>query len=200
MDPNTQTPTPNPYDFLNSTPSPAKRTFLGGGPKDRKLMSVLFVLGVIVLVFIAFSVFQNLTGKNYSTYITLAAKQTELVRIADIGATKARTSIAKNYAATIRQTTQSERAQTLAFLKKKNQKVTEKELTIKKDTATDKSLTAAEQTSTYDEKLINTINTLLLDYQKTVRSLPTTGLTTSEKKLITNLQTDANILVKAPTK
>ena len=200
MDPNKQAPAPNPYDFLNATQAQPKRNFLGGGPKDRKLMSVLFVLGVIVIVFIAFSVFQNLTGKNYATYVSLAAKQTEIARIADIGVTKARTNSAKNYAATIRQTSQSERAQTLAFLKKKNQKVTEKELAIQKNSATDKSLTTAEQTSTYDEKFISTINTLLIDYQKSVKSLPSTGLTASEKILVTNLKTDATVLANATTK
>ena len=172
----------------------------GGGPKDRKLISVVFVLVVIVLVVIAYSVFQNLTGKNYSSYLSLVAKQTELARIADIGANKARTGSVKNYAATIRAISQSEKAETIAFLKKKNQKITEKALLASKDTATDKSLALAEQTSNYDEKFISTINSLVLEYQKSVKSLPTTGLTKSEKKLVLDLQTDAKVIANLSTK
>jgi hypothetical protein len=185
----------NNYDFLNATPAKRRPMVFGGGNKT--IVSVLFVLGVLFLLTILFVVFQSLTKKDYSAYIKLTQKQAEIVRVSDLGAAKARSTSTKNYVQTIRTVTASEQVNTLAFLSKKGQKVGTKQLVLLKDSSTDKKLAAAEQTSAYDDTLLNTLNGLILDYQKSIKTTTGAPIGTSETTLANTLKNNAKAIVNS---
>ena len=95
---------------------------------------------------------------------------------------------------TIRTITASEQNQTLALLKVKGQKVTPKQLLLLKDSDTDKKLATAEQSSTYDDVLLATINQLVLEYEKTAKSATSSPVGNTEKALTATLATNAKVL------
>ena len=187
---------PNPYDYILNPPSNSSKP-AAFNPKNKLLFSVLFVVGVLVLVVIVISIFSALTKKDYSSYISLAGKQTEIVRVADLGLTKARSTDTKNYIATIRQTIQSEKNETVKFLVKNKRKVNEKQLLLARNSETDKALAAAENSSTYDETLIRTINQLVTSYQKSAKDATKSPSGPSEKALATRIRSDTAILSNA---
>ena len=203
MDPNQlppQQPMQNQYDYILNSQTPNKKPMAfgtGGGQKQRILVSVIFVVVVLLIVVVGFTVFQAATKKDYSTYKTALEQQTEIVRIAELGANKARTVSVKNYASSIKLITASEKADTASFLKSVNVKVDEKVLALKKDESNDKLLATAEQTNQYDEKLITLLNGLVVAYQKNIKSLPA-ATTKAEKALVQTLQNNAKVLTNAP--
>lgn len=154
----------------------------------------LFVLGVLTIFIVGFTVFNNLTQKNYDSVIDLAARQTEIVRIADLGLANARDPAVLTYVSTIRNVTLSEKVSTQAFLVKKKNKATTKQLLLKKDTSTDQALTTAEQNNTYDQTLLNKLNDLLASYQKAEKNITDYKDSKSETTLVLNLLANARVI------
>jgi hypothetical protein len=191
---NTQTPTPNPYDFLNAPTGPKRTLFGTGGPKNKVLVSVVFVLVVLLLVVIGFSFISSLGKKDYSAYNTLLKTQYELVRITELGTDKARTAEVRQFAATVQYTTITERDAVVTLLTKANQEVLVKQLAQGKDTTNDKALAAAEQANRYDEEVLKIMNTLLSSYYKQIKDVALSASTKSEKALVAQLQTNAKVV------
>ncbi len=208
MDPNQypQTPQPQPqqtpgqFDYILNAQAPKKASAFGGGggQKQKILMSIIFVVVILMVAVIGFSLFTSATKKDYGTYRTLLEKQTEIIRITDLGSTKARTVSVKNYTVSIKSVTASEKNDTAAFLKSAGVKIDEKSLAAKKDGNNDKALATAEQANQYDEKLIAIINTLVIDYQKDIKLLGSNVSTKTERALVTTLQNNAKVLANAP--
>ncbi len=205
MDPNAQypqyqppAPQGNPYDYILNSPQGKRRAFVPGG-KHKKLFSVLFVLFVLLIVVVVISLFNSLTSKDYSAYISLAQKQNEVARIAEIGATNGRSSYTKQYATTIKMTLTSEQSSTVSYLNKNGKKLGDKQLSASRNSDTDKKLTASEQTSTYDDTYNAILNSLVKDYYASVKSATSSPSGLSEKALATTLQNDYKILTSTST-
>ena len=186
----------NKYDYILNAPTNKKRLLIPGG-QNKTLAMVIFVVGFFFVLMILFVVFNSLTKKDYGAYIKLAQKQSEIIRVADIGVDKARSADSKYYVRTIREVTASEQADTLAYLKKSGNSVNAKQLVLLKDPATDKKLTTAEQTSTYDETLLSTINSLVIDYEKSAKSATASASGPTEKSLAATLNSNAKVLLNA---
>jgi len=203
MDPNQlppQQPVQNQYDYILNSQSTNKRPAAfgtGGGQKQRILVSIIFIVVVLIIVIVGFAVFQSATKKDYSGYKTALEQQTEIIRIADLGAAKARTASVKNYASSVKSITSSEKTDTAAFLKGASVKIDEKAIALKRDASNDKLLETAEQAKQYDEKLISILNGLVITYQKNTKTLPT-PTTKAEKALVTTLQNNAKVLANIP--
>ena len=197
MQPNGPAPPPpqqNPYDYLlNPAVAPKKSTAFGGG-KPNKLVMVLFVLGILVLVIVAYSVFSSLTKKSYTSVIDLAERQNEIVRISELGIAKAHDPATLIYVSTIRNVTYSERTATLAFLAKKNNALSPKQLVLKQDSSIDKALTTAEQDNTYDQTLLEKLNVLIASYQRAEKNVTDYSGSTSETALIKSLLANAKVI------
>lgn len=202
MDPQyAPTPPQNQFDFLNAQPAKQKKSFLSSNnPKQKMLISVLFVLAVLIIAIIAVVVFRSLTKKDYSVYKSLVTQQNEIVRIAAVGVTKARDTSVKNYAATIGAVTLTEKNDTLAFARKAGVKINDKDLEAAKDAANDKALATAETNNQYDQKLVELLNSLVIAYQKDIQSAATGVTTKSEKAVVVKLQNNAKIIANAPAK
>ena len=194
MVPNAQQQAPNNYDYLFAKPAPQKPFMGGRSSKNKTLLSVVFVVVMLLLVVIGFSVFGALTKKDYSTYKKLIDQQTEIIRIIDSGLTKARGTTAKNYTSTLRTTTQTEKNDTIAFLKTVGSKIDDKKLAGVKNAANDKVIADAQATSDFDERYVALVNKLIIEYQKTITSSVNAATTKAEKALVLVLQSNANIV------
>lgn len=205
MDPNQlppQQPVQNQFDYILNAPTPKKTPLAfgtGGNQKQRILVSIIFVVVVLIIVLVGFVIFRSVTKKDYTSYKSAVDQQTEIIRIADLGSTKARTASVKNYASSVRLITTSEKSETVSFLKNSGLKIDEKALALKKDGNNDTLLASAEQANQYDEKLVAILNGLVVTYQKNIKSLPA-ATTKSEKALATTLQNNAKVLANIPTK
>lgn len=200
MDPQyAPTPPQNQFDFLNAQPTSPKKPFLSAqNPKQKILISALFVLAVLIISVVVLIVFRSLTKKDYSAYKSLVNQQNEIVRIANLGTSKVRDASVKNYAATISAVTVTEKNDTLTFAKKVGVKFNEKELEAAKDANNDKILSAAETNNQYDQKLVEVLQTLITKYQKDIQSVAAKVTTKAEKTVVAKLQSNAKIIANAP--
>ncbi|NBU34115.1 hypothetical protein EB118_03830 [bacterium] len=196
MDPQQNLPLqPNQYDFLNSQPAKNKSPFSGGSQKQKTLIFILFLLFVTTVIVTALVVFRQITKKDYSLYKQLLQQQTEIIRIADAGTTKAKDISVKNYSATLATVTKSEKNDTLAYLNLANVKINTKILDATKDANNDKLLSSAEANNQYDAKLTELLNSLVSAYQKDINSASVSSASKTEKALVIKLQNNAKILV-----
>ncbi len=160
----------NPYDFLNETKKPRKPFKLGNaGKRERMLLVAGGGALLAIIIVIIFGTLAKSGGNATEDLITLAQQQTELVRVATIGTTKARGTAAQNLAVTTAATIQSDQTTTLALLQKSKIKVSSKQLLLGKNTKTDLLLTQAEQNNQFDEVFTSQITAQLTAYQKTIK-------------------------------
>lgn len=165
MQPQTPNSLPGGYDFLQ-TPAPQKSGFLTGNSKRKRMLIV--GIGVLLLVIIAsvmISVFQNANKPNTEQLLVVLQDQQEIIRIAEIGSSKAKGSDTLNYSTTVLQTVRSDQ-KSLQEALGKNFKVSSKILAAKQSKKTDEQLTAAEQTNRLDE----TVKEILEKHIKTYRT------------------------------
>lgn len=189
MQPNGLPPTPppynpntverNPYDFLNEPPA-AKRGLLSGttSKKQRTLVVVGGGLAILALITIILSVVFGGAPSNKEELLSLAQQQNELIRVADIGVSKARDAEAKDLAVSSKLTFISDQQPLLTALKAQKVKVSTKQLAATKNTKTDQQLTEAEQANNFDTVFIEILQSELSTYQKALKKAydnPATG-------------------------
>lgn len=172
----------NPYQFIVDTDHTKKKVRLpAGNSKQSRIFIVvggLFVLLIIGIVIA--SLISNAANAGKADLLKVAQKQAELVRVSKLGMDRAKGSSAQNLATTVNLSLQSDQATLLSSLRSAGVKVSAKELSLGKNPKTDIALTTAEQSNKFDEVFIETIQTQLVDYQ---RSLKTAYDKASSKKL-----------------
>lgn len=163
----------DPYDFINNPAQPAKKRLIpGGDSKKSKLITIGVGAVVLVLLALVAGVFISSRGSGVKNdYLTLVQQQAELIRISDIGTTKASQSEAKNLAITTKLTLSSQQTGLLKLAKKAGASTDAKSLALGKDTKTDTLLKTAEQTNQFDSALIKNLRTGLKKYQATLKKL-----------------------------
>lgn len=162
----------NPYQFIVDESHPKKGSLPNfGASKQSRLFIVLGgVLVLTILGIIIASILSSASNAGQNEIIKAAQKQTELVRVSEIGLKLAKGSSAKNLATSINLSLQSDQAALLSTLSANGLKVSTKELALGKNQKTDTLLTSAEQSNKFDEIFIQTIQAQLVDYQKTLKS------------------------------
>lgn len=189
---------PNPYDYiLNPQSAPKKSPFNANTPKSKILLSIIFIMVVITLIVVGFSVIKALTKKDYSAYQELLKKQATIIHVADAGLAKAKTVAVRNYVSTIKSVTTTEEDATMKFLSGAGKGLKDREVLALVDTSNDKKLTAAEQTNNYDETLTTTLNALIVEYQKSIKEQSPNATTKKEKTLMTLLLNNAQVIANA---
>lgn len=178
----------NPYQFIVDESHQKKSPLPSfGSSKQSRLFIVLGgVLVLIILGIIIASILSSASNAGQNEIIKAAQKQTELVRVSEIGLKLAKGSSAKNLATSINLSLQSDQAALLSTLSANGLKVSTKELALGKNQKTDTLLTSAEQSNKFDEIFIQTIQAQLVDYQKTLKSAYDK---TDSKKIRTTLET-----------
>lgn len=168
MQPDTPPPPQNPYEFIMNSGEQSKKTLLpGGGNTKQRIMLVGGGGAVLLIVFmVIFSLLMGGNKGNEQVLIGLAQQQTELVRVAAIGVTKAKSPNTQNLAITTQLSVSSAQKDLLTLIKKQKIKLDPKILTQTKNTKTDTQLTAAEQDNRFDETF-----TLVLQQQLSAYAL-----------------------------
>ncbi len=159
----------NPYDFLAETKKPKKIFNFGGNKRERIIIAVFGATLLIVLIGIVGAILGNSGKKAGQDLIEVAQAQTEIIRVAGIGTSKARGTDAQNLARTTSSTIQTDNTNTLALLSKANIKTNAKELALTRNAKTDLLLTQAGETNQFDAVFTAELNKLLTAYQKTLQ-------------------------------
>jgi hypothetical protein len=201
MDP--QTPTSpnggqNPYDFIINGHQKKKRSFLpsNNSPKDKMLFMVAgigIVLAVLALVIMVF-----FSGGGASAGLTtVAQKQTEVIRISNVGSQKARSTKTVALAENTLVTTTTAQQETIAYIKKKGKAPTTKTLALGANKQSDIKLATAERAGQYDEVFTSIIKADLNSYQQELASAYKASNSKTEKALLQKQYNQVVVLLKS---
>ncbi len=187
----------NPYEFITNPSQTAKRKFLLGSntQKSRILIIITGILILISVAVLAISLINNIGTNSADTYQALAQEQTELIRIADIGVSKATQSDAKNLATTTKLTLVSQQPTIFDLAKKAGVKTDAKSLALGKNPETDSLLTSAEQNNKFDEVFTKTLQTNLKKYQQNLKKAYDAGGTKKAKGTLSKYYKDIGNLI-----
>ena len=152
-------------------------------------------IGLIAVIAIIFGIFAGTASKTPAEVLSIAQQQTELIRIAEIGAKDARGTAAINLASTIRATLETDQASTTALLKKLNATADQKTLALGRNAATDALLTQAKQTNNFDEVFIQTMTTQLTSYQASIKRVYDSTDSKATKDLMKEQYSHAGLLI-----
>ena len=190
------------YDFILNPNNGQKKNKFGmpnGNSTKQRLFIVLGGLGGLLVVgILAMMIFGGGTSSQDNLKV-LAQQQNEIIRIADAALKEKSIRNAKTIqaAATIGLVVKSEQQQTIALLSKKPN---EKTLGLTKSAKTDAVLLAAVQNNTYDETLLNTLQTQLTQYQQQLKTTYDSAAKTKEKDVLNSAYKSTAILLTIPTK
>lgn len=191
----------NQYDFIINeekkykAPSKKNKNTSGLGGRIGVVLAGLAGILVIGLLFMML-----LGGSGDSTgekLIGLSAKQTEIVRVASLGASGARTTAGKNYATTVRATIQTDLTTTQALITKSGVEVDPAIIAASKNTKTDQLLQTAGQNNKFDEVFITQMNSLLVTYQSDLQKLYNDTNNKATKATLQTLYKNAGALTQA---
>ncbi len=160
----------DPYEFFMKEPAAAKKPLLPGGSMKSRLFMI--VGGVFVLLVII-SVVAMLAGGDDTKTLQLAGvakQQNEVVRMADIGANKARALNVRNFSVTVQLSLASQQSTLQKALKTQGVKTSSASLDTAKKTRNDEKLSVAQQNNRYDEVLLEILTTELSLYQKALKT------------------------------
>lgn len=188
----------NSYDFItNPGVAPKKGILPTGGTKQSRILLVIGgFLGLIIIGMIIFAVINGLSSSQKEDWLTLAQKQTELIRITDIATAKAQLRDTKNLAATTKASLISSQKTVNSLAKKNGATISSKTLALGKDINTDKQLTSAEQTNQFDATFQVLLKKELGEYQVLVKKLYDSTGSKSTKASLNGIYNNANLLVQ----
>jgi hypothetical protein len=182
MDPNH----PQEYQFImNNVPNKKGSPFGDTSTVKGRIMFVsvsgIFIITVLVVGFIAFSA---LTAKKLGDLKDISARQTELLRIIELGLDQSRSGSTKNYLVTVKSVLSTDKAKLSSYNKKNDINLSPQEQSARKDKDTDKALDEAAKKNLYDEVLVDAVNKQLLSYDKALRAAYEENETSAGRKLI----------------
>ncbi len=190
---------PNPdYNFIMNNGQPAKKSLLPKGNSTLQRVLVFAVLAAVLITAVAvvFSFLFSSKTNNTEKLVTIAAKQTELARVAAIGEKEAVGTDAKNLASTVSLSLISGQQQLVDVIKKQGRKIGSGELDGTKNAQTDQQLTTAGQSNQFDEKFTEIMQAGLRDYQKDLSDAHNASTSTLEKQTLENLFNQVKLLTK----
>ena len=190
----------SPYDFILNEPVKQKKSLLPSGNSKQQRIIIVAGVGLIVVV-LALVLFAAIAGSNSSgreLLISVAQKQTELVRVADRGNKDAREAEAKNLAALTQQTLNSD-LQTTLVIAQKSGKISNKVLVLGKSTKTDQELDAAAQSNRFDEAFLKVIVSDLTDYRKALKAAYSEAKSDKDRAALQVLYKHAGTLLQEKT-
>jgi hypothetical protein len=206
MQPDLPTPSQNPYDFIMNSGQPTKPGKTPGakpqGGNGMMQKIIVVVGGMFILVIVGIVVFSLISsaGKAGVTAIrNLAHDQAEIIRVSDLGVTGAKSSNAKDLAATTALVVRTQQQRTIKLLTLRGEKIVPKELTAKKNEATDAELKTAELNNRYDEALTQYLTTTLGRYQAAVKLAYDANTGVNDRSVLGAAFTDAGLILKSRT-
>lgn len=163
----------DPYAFITDTKKQAKKPLIPGGNSkiSRIIIAGVGVVVLIMLALIAYSFINSGSSAQRQDFQTLVQQQAELIRISEIGVSKAKQADAKNLAVTAKYSLSSQQPQITKLAQQAGAKTDAKTLALGKEPATDAQLTSAEQTNQFDAVFIETFKSKLQKYQQLLQKI-----------------------------
>lgn len=193
-----QTPGNNPYDFIMGSPAgPPQKGVKGldGNKRGRIILVAIVTVVVLIIGIVIMGIIKGSGDKTVPGLISIAQQQTEIARIAAIGAQKARSTDTKNFAMTTQVSLESDQLTTVALIKANKGKADTVILAGGKNTKTDALLTQAEQANKFDEVFKQKIQADLVAYQKLVKTTYDTAEGKKTKQALSVVYKHASLLL-----
>lgn len=149
------------------------------------------LIGIMLVVIIAGMISGSQKGDTQAL-ITAAKQQEELIRIAEIGISKAKTQDAKNIAITTKLSLSSQQSEMQAAIKAAG--VSAKSAKSTPSSKTDQALLTAEQNNRFDEEFLKIMSDSLSAYQKSVKAAYDGATSKKLKTALTTQFKSANTL------
>ncbi len=200
MDPNNRpAPAPpaghNPYEFITNPAKPAKRSLLPAGGKKQRLIIVAVAAVIFITIILVFVSLLSSSGSIKPDYQSLVQQQTELIRISEIGRTKAAGADARNLAVNTSYTISTQQNNLEPIAKKAGAKTDKKTLGLGKNPKTDSALDDAAQANNFDSVFITTMQDSLKKYQQTLKKIYDHTNSKSSKEKLSNAYNDTSLLL-----
>lgn len=181
----------NQYDFIMN-PNQQR----GGGPaflqnpKNKIIVSVLFVSTILIVVIILFNVFTSLGKQSNDDMVSVVAWQTEIIRISQLGLKEARDPNTRTQLSTLNSFLQSDASATQSYLSSSGVKLKPEQLASQQDSTVTADLESATQLNKYDETLIAIIEEKTASYKASLRSALNATSTTNRKTVLDTAATN----------
>jgi hypothetical protein len=189
----------DPYHFIMNPPEAPKKGKLPlpqtSSKRGRFIVVAVIALLAMIVVSIVLSVFSNLSQEGTNDLIELAQRQQEIIRIADIGITKAKSQETQSLAVTTKLAMGSDQQQILNRLAKNKVKLKAAELNLRKSTQTDALLVQADQKNQFDEAFTKTVQSQLINYQQAIKKTYDANNSKSARTMLTTMNDNANKLL-----
>lgn len=184
----------DPYGFIvDQGASRRKSIGVPGGQKGLLMIALIgaFIVAILGIVYGIFFASKSAAPE----LVDIAARQTEMIRICDIGISKAHSSTIKNAATTTKVTLLSDQERLVARIKSQKQKVDQKQLQIRKNTKIDTALTQAAQANNFDAAFTKELAKELGEYQTALKQAYDDSQSAKTKELLDSLFTNASTLM-----
>lgn len=192
-----QTNGQNPYAFLFEEPKKPKKQLVpsGNSTTQRIIFAVVGVVFLLLLGFVLFTILGRSGAESREELASVARKQTELIRVADIGASKGKDQRTREVALTASYSITSSNKALLDAYKKNGIKLTKNDLAGSKNSATDTKLTAAEKDNSFDTAFASELTAELKSYQSAVRTAYNNAKGKSTRTALNDAYSQATTLI-----
>jgi hypothetical protein len=163
---------PGQYDFITNPQKPPKKGLMSGGTskKQRILLVIVGLVSLLILFMLTISLLSRSNKASIAQLTTVMQQQVEIIRVSDIGTSKAGSERAKAIANKTHLTIATQQRELQSTVKARKIEIPYKELSKGKNPKTDQTLNTAAQNGRFDDAFIQTIRTSLEEYQKSLKS------------------------------
>jgi hypothetical protein len=194
----------NPYDFILNPPKPATQHPLGGLPipkigRHSLLFQVSILVGGAAIVMIVIAVIVSaLAGSKINTadLTDLAAQQTELIRVANLGSGIVTQSSNQDLAINTQLTIQTDNSALVSFMATQGMNLSPKQLAADQSAQTTLQLQNAQANSTSDTVFAQVMQSEIQSYMSSLRKDDNEATDRTLKQLLGNDYTQAALLLK----
>jgi hypothetical protein len=177
---------PPEYQFIMSENNSPKNGFRpnSSSMKGRILVAGSALLGLVVLVFLVIALFSFFTTKKTGDVKDISARQTEILRVVELGLDGTTNKDTKNKLSTIKTVVSSDKISLSSYMKKNKIQLDAVEQNAKKDKDSDKNLETAKQNNRFDDELNTILDKLISGYTRSLKTAFEENETKSGKSVL----------------
>lgn len=191
---------PNQYDFImdNSKQNRGFGASFLQNPRNRIIFSVLFVSIILILVIVGFSIFRSLGRANNNDLIDLMARQTEIIRIAEIGMDDASGQSVKSQISTLNSFMKSDYELLSEYLSNNNIKPEPLALKAHFDSSAEETLNSAKTANRFDSEVLEILDKETTAYKKALTKAVNATDTPKREEALDTVATNISIYEGKP--
>lgn len=152
------------------------------------------LLGLVVLVFLVIALFSFFTTKKTGDVKDISARQTEILRVVELGLDGTTNKDTKNKLSTIKTVVSSDKISLSSYMKKNKIKISPVEQNAKKDKDSDKNLETAKQNNRFDDELNTILDKLISGYTRSLKTAFEENETKSGKSVLSTAYKNVGLI------